>query len=217
MDSDNRHSSPSALYTETVPLLLTPPQHLLDNLKIQEVLHSLSDAIKVKTPFNVNKFELLLTDHPNQPFVKSVMKGLHEGFWPFDKGEWKVELEEVIPSYDCDPNDAEAICAYCDWEITAGCWSASLENTDLLPRIKVSPMFVVWQNEKPCVVTDHSHSRINDNIPCSETKVKYNDMRTFSQMLEPQTQENAWLLSNLMLCLLSLICQLIPSFSYVKW
>ena len=36
LDSDNRHSSPSALYTETVPLLLTPPQH-----------------VKVKPPLNL--------------------------------------------------------------------------------------------------------------------------------------------------------------------
>ena len=46
--------------------------------------------------------------------------------------------------------------------------------------MKVSPMFVVWQNKKLHVVTDHSQSRINDNIPCSEAKVKYNDIRTFS-------------------------------------
>lgn len=43
--------------------------------------------IRVETPFDINHFEHLLTDHPNQPFVLSVMKGLQEGFWPFDEGE----------------------------------------------------------------------------------------------------------------------------------
>ena len=54
---------------------------------------------------------------------------------------------------------------------------------DLLPGMKISPMFMVWQNEKPCVVTDHSCLGINDGIPQSEAKVKYNDMRTFGQNL----------------------------------
>ena len=98
----------------------TPPEHLLDDPKIQEALHSLDDAIKVEMPFDVDKFELLSTDHPNQPFIKLVMKGLCEGFWPFDEGKWKVKLEEVTTSYDCDPGDAEAIRASHDQEITAG-------------------------------------------------------------------------------------------------
>ena len=166
-----------------VPPLPALPQHLLDDPKIQEAIHLLDDAIKVETPFDIDKFDLLLTNHPNQPFVKSVMKGLQEGFWPFDEGEWKVELEEVIPSYDCDPEDAEAIQAFRNWEIAAGHWSPSLENTELLPGMKVSPMFMVWQNEKPRIVTDHSRSGINDYIPRSEAKVKYDDMQTFGQTL----------------------------------
>jgi hypothetical protein len=145
--------------------------------------NSLGDAIKVETPFDVDKFELLLVDHPNQPFVHSVMKGLHEGFWPFDEGEWKIELEEVSPEYESSPEDAEAIHAFRDREIAAGQWSDSLDNTELLPGMKISPQFVVWQNEKPRVVTDHSRSGINEGIPQSEGKVKYDDMRTFGQTL----------------------------------
>jgi hypothetical protein len=37
-------------------------------------------------------------------------------------------------------------------------------------------MFVVWQNKKPCVITDHTHSGINDGILQLEAKVKYDDM-----------------------------------------
>ena len=103
----------------------------------------MGDAIRVDTPFDVNKFELPLADHPNQPFVHSVMKGLHEGFWPFDEGDWKIELEDIIPDYESNPEDAEAIRAFRDHEIVAGWWSESLENTELLPGMKVSPMFIV--------------------------------------------------------------------------
>ena len=49
--------------------------------------------------------------------------------------------------------------------------------------MKISPLFVVWQNEKPHVVNDHSCSGINDNILHSEAKVKYDDMRSFGQTL----------------------------------
>ena len=136
------------------------------------------------------KFELLLTDHPNQPFVQSVLKGLQEGFWPFDKGDWKVELEEVTPDYESNLEDAEAIRAFRDRELAAGHWSDPLENTDLLPGMKMSPMFIIWQNEKPCAVTDHSRSGINDGIPQSEVKIKYDDMRTFGQTLHDARTRN---------------------------
>lgn len=69
----------------------------------------LGDLIKVETPFNINKFESMLTDHPNCPFVDSVMKGLREGFWPCDKGEWKVKLEEISDNYKMDNTDLQAL------------------------------------------------------------------------------------------------------------
>jgi hypothetical protein len=144
----------------------------------------------VETPFNVDKFKLLLADHPNQLFVQSVMQGLCEGFWPFDEGEWKIELEEVIPNYASSAEDAEAIRAFCNHEITTGRWSDPLDSTELLPGMKISPLFVVWQNEKPRIVNDHSHSGINDNIPCLEAKVKYDDMHTFGQTLHDTCSAN---------------------------
>jgi hypothetical protein len=189
-DSSNNKISPSALYTESAPPLPSPPQHLLDDPAVQASLRSLGDSIKVETPFDVDKFELLLHDHPNRPFVQSVMKGLREGFWPFDEGEWKVELEEVTPNYDSDLEDAEAIRAFRDQEVAAERWSDPLASTELLPGMKISPMFVVWQNEKPRVITDHSRSGINDGIPRAEAKVRYDDMRTFGQTLHDARAAN---------------------------
>jgi hypothetical protein len=144
----------------------------------------------VETPFNVDKFELLLADHPNQPFVQSVMKGLREGFWPFDEGKWKIELEEVVPDYEANPEDMETIHAFHDHKIAAARWSNALDNTELLPGMKISPIFVVWQDEKPRVVTDHSRSRINNGIPRSEAKVKYDNMCTFGQTLHDACTAN---------------------------
>ena len=56
--------------------------------------------------------------------------------------------------------------------------------------MKISPLFVVWQNKKPCVINDHSCSRINDNILHSEAKVKYDDMCTFGQTLHDAHSAN---------------------------
>jgi hypothetical protein len=53
-------------------------------------------------------------------------------------------------------------------------------------------MFVIWQNEKPRVITDHSGSgsRLNDGIRREEAKVRYDDMRSFGQCLHDACQSN---------------------------
>ena len=37
----------------------------------------------VVTPIQVEHLEFLLTEHPNQPFVESVVHSLKEGVWPW--------------------------------------------------------------------------------------------------------------------------------------
>jgi len=54
---------------------------------------------------------------------------------------------------------------------------------ELLPGMRMSPMFIVWQNRKAHVITDHSGSGINNGIPKSEAKVCYDDMHPFQQSL----------------------------------
>ena len=186
----HNHISPAVLYTETAPPLPSPPLSLIEDPTIQASLRSLGGSVKVETPFNVDRFENLLHDHPNQPFVRSVMKGLREGFWPFDEGEWKLELEEVVGNYASDDIDLAAIRAFRDKEVAAGRWSDALPDSELLPGMKVSPMFVVWQNQKPRVVTDHSGSGLNDGIPRSDARVRYDDMHPFGQALREARKDN---------------------------
>ena len=186
-DSSN-NISPSALYTETAKPLPRPPKHLLDDPGIQAVLDACKDHIEVKTPFNVDKLEAMLHDHPNQPLVESVLVGLREGFWPFDEGEWKIELEEVLGNYSSEEPDLDAIRAFRDREQAAGRWSGEL--AELLPGMKVSSMFVVWQNAKPWVVTDHSASGLNAGIPVEEAKVQYDNMHDFGQSMHDAWREN---------------------------
>ena len=139
--------------------------------------------IRVETPFNVDRFEALLYDHPNQPFVKSVMDGLRHGFWPFDEGNWKDELDEVLPNYPAKEVDLQAIRDFRDDEIRARRWSDPLPGHVPLPGMKISPIFVVWQRGKARIVSDHTASGLNDAIPRSEAKVHYDDMRTFGQVI----------------------------------
>jgi hypothetical protein len=187
--SDSMHNmSPSALYTTTAPPLPVVPPDLLRDPKIQACLEAYGDHIKVETPFDVDKLDTMLSSHPNQPFVASVLTGLRDGFWPLDDGEWKIELEEVIDNYSTDERDLEAIRAFRDREIGAGRWSE--EVSELLPGAKVSPLFVVWQNSKPRVVTDHAASGLNDGISREEAKVRYDDMRSFGQSLHNARQLN---------------------------
>ena len=56
--------------------------------------------------------------------------------------------------------------------------------------MKVSPMFVVWQHGKSHIITDHSGSGINNNIPHAEAKVKYDDMHPFGQTLHDARTSN---------------------------
>ena len=93
--------------------------------------------------------------------------------------------------------DIEAIQAFCDKEVGAGCWSSPLLSSDLLPGMKLSPMFVDWQKNKPWVITNHSASGLNDGIPRYEAKVKYDDMHPFGQTLYEWLQHNHNCQSNL--------------------
>ncbi|KAF5385784.1 hypothetical protein D9615_002558 [Tricholomella constricta] len=111
------------------------------------------------------------------------MRGLRHGFWPFDEGEWKSEAEEFAGNYSVEDCDLDAIRAFRDKELKAGRWSDALPDATLLPGMKMSPMFVVWQKGKGRVITDHSGSGINDGIPKEAGKVRYDDMHSFGTTL----------------------------------
>jgi hypothetical protein len=97
-----------------------------------------------------------------------------------------------MKNYPADGLDQEKICAFKDREVNARRWPDPLPETSLLPGMKVPPMFVVWQHEKPHMVTDHSSVGINDGIPQAAAKVKYDDMQYFGQMLHDACEVNPW-------------------------
>ncbi|THU90196.1 hypothetical protein K435DRAFT_864538 [Dendrothele bispora CBS 962.96] len=83
------------------------------------------------------------------------------------------------------PADLEAIRAHSDKEIDAGHWLEALpEDFHLLPGMKVSPMFVVWQKGnlgKPHVITDHTGSGLKLMLGSLKRKEKALDMKAESK------------------------------------
>ena len=47
------------------------------------MIRACPDLFKITCQIKVDTFEQLLTHHPNQLFVDSIVIGLWEGFWPF--------------------------------------------------------------------------------------------------------------------------------------
>ena len=56
--------SPAVRLTKKSPPLASPPEHLIHDPQIRQTLNILKDTIEVKTPFDADKLEMMLSDHP---------------------------------------------------------------------------------------------------------------------------------------------------------
>lgn len=74
--------SPTARSTEYAEPVPNFPEPLLDSDSARTVARR-PELFKIVTPINVDRFQALLADHPNQLFVDSVCRALREGFWPW--------------------------------------------------------------------------------------------------------------------------------------
>ena len=74
--------SPTVDSTYSSLPLPRPPAHE-SRAEINDTISRYPHLFQIVTPIKISTFERLLKDHPNQPFVKSVLAGLREGFWPF--------------------------------------------------------------------------------------------------------------------------------------
>ncbi|KZT25777.1 hypothetical protein NEOLEDRAFT_1064634 [Neolentinus lepideus HHB14362 ss-1] len=63
--------------------LLDVPEKELQNDAVTQMLTTHAHLFKIITPIKVAVFENLVHNHPNQPFVHLVCKGLQEGFWSY--------------------------------------------------------------------------------------------------------------------------------------
>lgn len=142
-------------------------------------LEQYPDTFKIVTPVDVPMFRHLLTNHPNRPFVNSVLRGLTEGFWPICD----------MPSADTVDNCNHSVCderpdvllATRDKEMTTGRYSQPFP--PFLPGMKVSPLLLASKagSSKPRLCTDMSFGPVslNNLVRKEDARVSYDSLASF--------------------------------------
>ncbi|KAG0149667.1 hypothetical protein CROQUDRAFT_32080, partial [Cronartium quercuum f. sp. fusiforme G11] len=79
----SRYSKATKASLQAVPLQKPPP--ISDDKTADYAIRTFPHLFKIVCPINMGRLELLLKDHHNQPFVMSVLDGLHNSFWPMSE------------------------------------------------------------------------------------------------------------------------------------
>ena len=147
------------------------------------------DLFKIITPIWVDVFEGYLASHPNQEFVKSVCKGLHEGFWPWaviPSPSYPVTNDESKPA-PSDEKKVDFLRAQRDIKVAKGRFSPPFKH-NLLPGMFCMPIYAVPKPhlEDLQLVTDQSYGRYSLNSMINHDKVTgfpLDNMAHFGRML----------------------------------
>jgi hypothetical protein len=161
--------SPTAVSTEFDPALPRPPSSEYTPA-VMKTLQENQHLFKLVTPINIDVFESLLADHPNQPFVSSVVTGLREGFWPWADTQPGI-YPETYDTSDCPlktEKERQFVRDQRDVEIGLGRFSPAF-GPDLLPGMYSMPIHAVPkpQSEKLRLVVNHKMGMfsLNSMIP----------------------------------------------------
>ena len=115
----------TADWTEHATPLPPPPKSEIENPIAAKTIVENPSLFTIVTPIDVDRFEFLLKDHPNQPFVSSVCCGLRDGFWPCAdtlKDGYLVTHYASLPTPK-NPTEAAFLCDQRDIEEEKGCFS----------------------------------------------------------------------------------------------
>jgi len=155
--------SPTVLSTHSDTPLPRPGAHEF-RADIQDTIKRYPYLFQIVTPIKVSAFERLLRTHPNQAFVKSVVIGLREGFWPFantnpEGGSYPLTYDASCPPPK-DKNKREFLREQCKTEIQERRFSQPF-GTKLLPGMYSMPIRAVPKQgpSKFRLVVDHSASK----------------------------------------------------------
>ncbi|RDB17081.1 hypothetical protein Hypma_001927 [Hypsizygus marmoreus] len=141
---DGSFTPSCADWTINATPLPPPPQSELDDPVVSKTIHENPHLFAIVTPIKVDVFESLLAAHPNQPFVKSVCRGLREGFWPWANTHlpnYPITHDASLPP-PSNPVNAAFIRSQRDIEITKHRFSPSF-GTKLLPGMYSMPVHAV--------------------------------------------------------------------------
>ena len=165
-DPEGNLAITTAEWTETAKPLPRPPPVQLMHPVVGETVSKHPDLFKIVSPVNIERFRDLLSDHPNQPFVKSVCEGLKYGFWPW-ADIWKPDYPETLDlslSVETDAKREKFFLEQAEIELAKDHYSASVGST-LLPGMYCMPIYAVPKphSDKLRLVNDHSASRFSLN------------------------------------------------------
>ena len=137
-------------------------------VNIQKTIKRHPHLFQIVTPIKVSAFEQLLHTHPNQAFVKSVVVGLREGFWPFANTHPEGGSYPLTHDASCRPprdqKKRNFLSEQCKAEIRDGRFSEPF-GTKLLPGMYSMPIHAVPKQgpSKFRLVVDHSASEYSLN------------------------------------------------------
>jgi hypothetical protein len=180
----------SAYSTLTAMPLPLPPTNELQNKVACKTIAQNPDLFKIVSPIKVYAFKKYLKDHPNQPFVKSVVYALQNGFWPYANTR-----DHTLPTtYDgsrqrkptTNKNKADFIRHQRDEEMKLKRWSKPF-GEKLLRGMHSSPIAAVPKSTsgKYRLIIDQScgtHA-LNSTIRKSQVKVKLDNIHDLGAAL----------------------------------
>ena len=173
-------SAYSTLTARPVPL---PPKNELQNDVARRTIAKNPGLFKIVSPINVRRFKELLKDHPNRAFVKSVVRALKKGFWPFAD----TSNHPLPTTYDgsrqrqriTGKGKVNFLREQRDEEVRLERWSKPF-GKKLLPGMHASPISAVPKSTpgKYRLITDQSSGphALNSAIPKSQVQVKLDNI-----------------------------------------
>ena len=133
-----------ASLSETLLPLPDVPDDELMNTAVTQTINNYPNLFAIVTPINIRRLQSLLINHPNRPFISSILSGLQDGFWPWADTQHRTypttmdyykprEFEVPIQQFLHNQRDEE---------IRLGRFSKSF-GTDLLPGMYAMPIHVI--------------------------------------------------------------------------
>ena len=163
-----------------------PPAEEYDNHDAVSTIANYPHLFRIVTPIKVDRFECLLSSHPNKTFVQSVCTSLREGFWPWAKTQ-KDEYPITWDFSDRPPKterEADFLRSQRDVELSQDRYSEGF-GTDLLPGMYSTPIHAVpkLRSEKLRLVNDHSAGTYSLNSMIAREDVVGAKMDTISDLI----------------------------------
>jgi len=162
-----------------------PPQQVLLDARSRQTLLDYPDQFQYGPALlKEDALATALKDHPNHPWVDSILRSVKEGFWPVNSGE-APRLPSAADRARWSPSKEEDRVVVEEQvlsDIANGWTSEGLDSP--IDGVVYSPMFVVRRaGDKPRVVNDQSASGLNSNTKKEEAPTTYDTLVDLIRLL----------------------------------